>query len=103
MAGLYANRSRVVLGDVEDIGGAPSFCQEDWDYLPKNPRSKTPFIPLLSIGAGQQTMSDILNDSDAGTINVYAAPGDFFGTVSFSCHGARRRCQSSTSCQWPCL
>ena len=68
------------------IGGVPTFCQEDWDYAPKNAYSKTPLLPIFSIGRGDGPQwSDVVNDGDAGTINIYAAPGDPFGGVSFSC------------------
>lgn len=67
------------------LGGVPHFCQEDWDFSPVLFGDK-PLYCVASVGRGDGPQwSDVLNDGDAGTINVYAAPGLPFGTVSFSC------------------
>lgn len=68
------------------LGGTPYFVQEDWDYAPKNHCSKHPLMCIATVGRGDGPQwSDVLNDGDAGAINIHAAPGDPFGTVSFSC------------------
>lgn len=84
----YSCPSRSFLSyDLEDVGGVPSFCQEDWDYLPKNPWSKGQLLALVSLGVSQSPLwSTVLNDGDAGTFNFFAAPGEPFGVASFSCH-----------------
>ena len=72
--------------DAVRIGGVPHFCQEDWDFAPKNIQSKSPLMCIVSVGRGDGPQwTAVLNDGDAGTINIYAAPGDPFGAVSFSC------------------
>jgi hypothetical protein len=81
-----APSSLAISSKAARIGGVPTFCQDDWDYAPKNACSKTPLLPIFSIGRGDGPQwSDVVNDGDAGTINIYAAPGDPFGAVSFSC------------------
>jgi hypothetical protein len=58
-----------------------------WDFVPPNPWGWGPLLAIASIGQGDSpAWSDVLNDGDAGTINIYAAPREPFGTVSFSCH-----------------
>lgn len=84
----YATPSgNVITRDkVVGLGGVPRFCQEDWDFLPHNPCGKGKLLTIATIerACGPQ-WSNVLNDGDAGTFNVYAAPGEPFGTVSFSC------------------
>lgn len=88
IAGAYATPSRNLLSyKLDDIGGPPRFCQEEWDFVPKNSWGKGSLFAIASVGDGSSpTWSEVLNDGDAGTINVYAAPGEPFGAVSFSCH-----------------
>ena len=85
VAGFGCAPSMLALKAVR-LGGTPHFVQEDWDYAPKNHCSKHPLLCIATVGRGDGPQwSDILNDGDAGAINIHAAPGDPFGTVSFSC------------------
>lgn len=78
--------NNVLTRKVVWLGGTPRFCQEDWDYEPHNPCGKGNLLAIASVGRGEGPQwSNVLNDGDAGTINFYAAPGEPFGTVSFSC------------------
>jgi hypothetical protein len=74
IAGSYGGPSRSVLSyKVPDLGGAPRFCQENWDFAPPNPWGKGALLALASIRQGDSpAWSDVLNDGDAGTINIYA-------------------------------
>jgi len=85
VAGFGCAPSMLALKAVR-LGGTPHFVQEDWDYAPKNFSTRTPLMCIATVGCGDGPQwSDILNDGDAGAINIYAAPGDPFGSVSFSC------------------
>lgn len=87
VAGPYARPSSCFLAEGDGVGGAPRFCQDDWDFIPR-----IPDVPrgaprhLLSFGAGSPAFSEVLNDGDAGTFNLFAAPGHPFGTLHFACH-----------------
>lgn len=85
---IFGQPSRTVLGaDVVSLGGAPEFCQENWDFQPANPWSKAPLLCLASFGVRDEPLwSDVANDGDAGTFNIWAAIDAPFGVTTFSCH-----------------
>jgi hypothetical protein len=68
------------------IGGTPRFCQESWEFIPKNPYSKRDLLHIVTLGSGHLGWTDFLNDGDLGSLAFFAAPGDPFGTLTFSCH-----------------
>ncbi|HEY5938001.1 MAG TPA: WGR domain-containing protein [Kofleriaceae bacterium] len=83
----WCNPSRNVEAaySVGYIGGTPRFCQEEWDTIPKNPCGKGEPLHIITFGDGDVGSSPILNDGGGGSLAVFAAPGDPFGTLTFSC------------------
>jgi len=87
VVGYTAASENLLSYKIAHIGGAPHFCQEEWDFTPKNHFGKGALLPIVSVQDGDEPLwSAVLNDGDAGTINFWAAPGEPLGTASFSCH-----------------